>query len=75
MAYTRNVEGSSGGLQGKINLNSTGKYDWRLCEFYRDAEIVGKTGTFKGRTIVAQGTEDDHDAAFAALKAAFVAAE
>jgi len=70
MAYTRDDDG----LVGKITPNSAGKYEWSLGEFYKDAEIVGKTGTFTGRTQIAKGTEDDYDAASAALKAAFVAA-
>ena len=71
MAYTRN----DGGLVGKIILNSAGKYEWSLGEWYKDAEFVGKTGTFKGRTTLVKGVEDDYDTSAAALKAAFVAAE
>ena len=43
--------------------------------FGADAEFVGKTGTFKGRTTLVKGVEDDYDTSAAALKAAFVAAE
>ena len=71
MAYTRDDDG----LVGKITRNSAGKYEWSLGEFYKDAEIVGKTGTFNGRTQLVKGIEDDYDTAAAALKAAFVAAE
>tara|TARA_B100000925_G_scaffold102498_1_gene75292 strand:+ start:858 stop:1073 length:216 start_codon:yes stop_codon:yes gene_type:complete len=70
MAYTRDETG----LVGKITPNSAGKYEWSLGEFYKDAEIVGKTGTFSGKTVIAKGTEDDYDAASAALKTALVAA-
>ena len=75
MAYTRNEKESSGGLQGKIMLLSTGEYEWVLVEWYKSAEFVGKTGTFIGKTQLVKGTEDDYDTAAAALKAAFVAAE
>lgn len=71
MAYTRD----EAGLVGKITKDSAGKYEWSLGEFYKDAEIVGKTGTFTGKTRLVKGTEDDYDTAAAALKAAFVAAE
>lgn len=71
MAYTRNDRG----LVGKIILTSEGKYEWSLSEWYKDAEFVGKTGTFIGKAQLVKGTEDDYDTAAAALKAAFVAAE
>ena len=74
MAYTRREKESSGGLHGKIMLNATGEYEWELVEFYEDAEYVGKTGTFTGKTNLAEGKENDYDAASAALKIAFVAA-
>jgi hypothetical protein len=73
MAYTRNTE--NGGLQGKIVINTAGKYEWKLMEWYRFAEIVGKTGNFSGKTILSGGEADDYDTAAAALKTAFQAAE
>tara|TARA_B100000575_G_scaffold176509_1_gene141547 strand:- start:238 stop:468 length:231 start_codon:yes stop_codon:yes gene_type:complete len=75
MAYTRDdKDSSSGGLQGKIMLLSTGEYEWVLIEWYKSAEIVGKTGAFSGKTTLKKGTEVDYDTAAAALKTAFVAA-